>query len=598
MAVKRVTDSYAKGIQAFASARRPPQSQVARAASSQPSPTLPVRKPRVPPPQVPAALNEAVDTAIADIAADIAKAHQQTKPAAEPPVPTDYHDIIAKTIATLDNSTVEARHAVYECARQVVYQRLGRSRPALSPDAFDQERQSLDRAIEKIEEFAARDAPPGPAPENPAIETVTPPPRAIAPVIITTPRRDLPQVSHFRGGIMRLFGMTALVCAGIFGYWLWSGKPDFRSATVRVPRDTPAATEETTASDADNTKQALASPPSPQPTSAVADRTPKMTQSSADQRTTPSPLSGSAVACVGGICDGTAANPLNAAQFTNPRAEAAPQSWLTTYGKVSPKPTRAPSAKNAATTAAPAGNFERGLEQAKGGDPELAIRYFTDAIRANPNFSDGYLQRGNMRFKNGNPELAIADFNEAIRTDARNAAAFKARGMALLYKGDEDAALEDLTRAIQIAEADGTRLTALELFFARRSRAAMYVRKQNDERELFDLGAMIDAYWKNPDLADALKANYGMQGAAAVMASIYRQRAALYQQRANIDGAVADLSLALQLDPAHMLPILAERARLQEAAGRREQALADFRRALELNPRYEEARQALVRLKN
>ena len=86
-----------------------------------------------------------------------------------------------------------------------------------------------------------------------------------------------------------------------------------------------------------------------------------------------------------------------------------------------------------------------------------------------------------MRFKNGNPELAIADFNEAIRTDARNAAAFKARGMALLYKGDEDAALEDLTRAVQIAEADG-KLTALELFFARRSRAAgMYaVRKQND----------------------------------------------------------------------------------------------------------------------
>ena len=170
--------------------------------------------------------------------------------------------------------------------------------------------------------------------------------------------------------------------------------------------------------------------------------------------------------------------------------------------------------------------------------------------------------------------------------------------MALLYKGDEAAALEDLTRAIQIAEADGTRLTALELFFARRSRVAMYVRKQSDERELFDLGAMIDAYWKNPDLADALKANYGTQGAAAVIASIYRQRAALYQQRANIDGAIADLSLALQLDPAHTLPILAERARLQEAAGRREQALADFKRALELNPRYEEARQALVRLKN
>ena len=258
---------------------------------------------------------------------------------------------------------------------------------------------------------------------------------------------------------------------------------------------------------------------------------------------------------------------------------------------------RAGATLRTATAPTAAGYFERGLEQAKGGDPERAIRDFSDAIRADPNFSDAYLQRGNMRFKNGNADLAIDDFREAIRVEPRNAAAFKARGMALLYKGDEDLALEDLTRAIQIAEADATRLSVLELFFARRSRAAMHARKHDSERELFDLGAMIDAYWKNPDLADALKVNYGIQGAAAVMASIYRQRANLYQQRANIDGAIADLSYALQLDPAHALAVIVERARVQEAAGRREQAAADFKRALELNPRFEEARQALVRLK-
>jgi tetratricopeptide (TPR) repeat protein len=240
--------------------------------------------------------------------------------------------------------------------------------------------------------------------------------------------------------------------------------------------------------------------------------------------------------------------------------------------------------------------YERGMLQSKGPDPERAIREFSDALRADPNFSDAYLQRGNMRFKNGNADQAVNDFNIAINVDPRNAAAYKARGMALLYQGNEDQALDDLTRAIQIAEAEATRLSVLEVFFARRSRSQMYSRRQVDERELFDLSAMIDTYWKNPELADALKQNYGVQGSAALMASIYRQRANLYQQRANADGAISDLSFALQLDPSHALAILAERARVQEAAGRREQAAADLKRALSLNPRFEEARRGLARL--
>ena len=365
MAVKRVTDSYAKGIQAFASARRSPQSQVARAPSAQPLPNAPTRKPRAPASQVPAALNEAVDTAIADIAADIARLHRKTSPAAESAAAVDYHDIIhdiiAKTIATLDNSTVETRHAVYECARQVVYQRLGSNRRALSPEAFEQERQTLDRAIEKIEAAATGDAQPGLAPEDPAAETVTPPPKAIAPVVITPPRHHLPQASHFHGGAVRLFGMTALVCAGIFGYWLWSGKPDFHAATLRVPLEAPAALDANTPSEPETDKQALAPPPSPKPTPAVAaDRALKPPQRSDNQRAPAAAPAGPAVTCASGLCDSAAANPLSAAQFASPRAETAPQSWLTTYGKVAPRPTRAQSGKNGAAASAPPGNFERG----------------------------------------------------------------------------------------------------------------------------------------------------------------------------------------------------------------------------------------------
>lgn len=80
------------------------------------------------------------------------------------------------------------------------------------------------------------------------------------------------------------------------------------------------------------------------------------------------------------------------------------------------------------------------------------------------------------------------------------------------------------------------------------------------------------------------------------MATIYRQRAALYIQRANADGAIADLSFALQLDPTRAIQLILERARIQEAAGKREQAAADFKRVLQINPRIEEAKQAVARL--
>ena len=77
-----------------------------------------------------------------------------------------------------------------------------------------------------------------------------------------------------------------------------------------------------------------------------------------------------------------------------------------------------------------------------------------------------------------------------------------------------------------------------------------------------------------------------MQGAAAVMASIYRQRAALYRNR--------DLSLALQLDPAHM-----SRARLQGSGGPPRAGASRLQtRARTESRATKKPTQALVRLKN
>ena len=155
--------------------------------------------------------------AIANIAADISKLQRTALPEGDRLAPVDYHDIIANTVATLDNSTAEARHAVYECARQVVYQRLARIRPPLSAELTERERLSLDLAIERIES-KARKTKADAVKETPVAKLATEPapaPQAIAPVVIATPHRELPQARHFHGGALRLFGITGLICAGM-----------------------------------------------------------------------------------------------------------------------------------------------------------------------------------------------------------------------------------------------------------------------------------------------------------------------------------------------------------------------------------------------
>ncbi len=221
----------------------------------------------------------------------------------------------------------------------------------------------------------------------------------------------------------------------------------------------------------------------------------------------------------------------------------------------------------------------------------------TNAVHADPLYADAYVQRGQTYFKLGDTEHAITDLNEAVRLDPRNAPAWRARGMTQLFKGDEDAALADLSKAIQLTEADPTRMPAVDLFYAHRIRANLCDKRKLYDREIYDLTAMINAYWKDPLLADALRTSYREAGVASLIGSIYRLRANANVRKGAPDLAISDLSFAMQLDPQKTLPMLLERARLQETLNRREQALSDYQRVLEITPANEEAKAAITRFK-
>jgi tetratricopeptide (TPR) repeat protein len=256
---------------------------------------------------------------------------------------------------------------------------------------------------------------------------------------------------------------------------------------------------------------------------------------------------------------------------------------------ISLPPLRLPSPKVAAL-------IETGKKAATADDLEKAVRDFTEAVRVDPNYPGGYTERGQALFKLGETDHAIADYTAALKRDPNFGPALRSRAMANLYRGATELALADLSKAIQVAEIDPNRLSPLELFYARRSRATIYGNRMQHDGEIADCTAIIEAYKRDKTLDVALMTVYQAEGASNLIATIYRQRANAYIRQSNPELARADLTAAMSLSADRGFSALVDRARLNEALGQRDQAIMDLQSALNIRPGSEEARIALRRI--
>src|SRR5579863_246719 len=113
----------------------------------------------------------------------------------------DYHPLIARAVEGLQNSTGEARRALYERARAALVSQLRSIEPALSEADITRERLALEDAIRKVEAEsvrkarAERAAPPRSPPPKPPVPSTAPlAPRrerpALAAGIASAPRPD------------------------------------------------------------------------------------------------------------------------------------------------------------------------------------------------------------------------------------------------------------------------------------------------------------------------------------------------------------------------------------------------------------------------
>ena len=84
------------------------------------------------------------------------------------------------------------------------------------------------------------------------------------------------------------------------------------------------------------------------------------------------------------------------------------------------------------------------------GQPELADKDFSEAIRLDERMEDAYIGRARSRADRGNFDGAVQDLNVAIDLNPKNSAAYSGRGASLAATGNYQPALVDLGTALEL----------------------------------------------------------------------------------------------------------------------------------------------------
>ena len=84
-------------------------------------------------------------------------------------------------------------------------------------------------------------------------------------------------------------------------------------------------------------------------------------------------------------------------------------------------------------------------------NPEKAIKYYSSAIKFNPNFSEAYSGRGWLKYRFVKDyKGAIQDFTKAIELNPSSSNSYYNRGAAKYYLQDYRGAMQDFTKAIEL----------------------------------------------------------------------------------------------------------------------------------------------------
>jgi tetratricopeptide (TPR) repeat protein len=252
--------------------------------------------------------------------------------------------------------------------------------------------------------------------------------------------------------------------------------------------------------------------------------------------------------------------------------------------------------------------LNRGYERDDKGDANGALADYSAAIETYPSYALAYYNRGGVYRRMGKLDLALKDLNDSISYDAKDPNAFNIRGVILKDQKDLDNALKDFDAALKLDPSHVNALTNRGDLYRQAGKRDLAVAdyqkvltlstddaiKKKAIVALSELGVSTADKGADPDYQGCEK----LSGIAAVaacdraiasqgfggkdLAELYRMRGWERRQKGDSDGAMADYTEAIEIDPANSTAYH-NRGDLSYALNAFDRALDDFNQSIKLN---------------
>ena len=217
---------------------------------------------------------------------------------------------------------------------------------------------------------------------------------------------------------------------------------------------------------------------------------------------------------------------------------------------------------------------------------EIKKEFYTNAIEANPNFTDAYINRGLVYNELKEYKNSIADYDKAIEMDSKCALAFNNRGYSKFLAGDLDGALKDYNKAILLNPKMKMALDNKAMLF---SKACMKDDKDFEEKYYLSLGI---TELREGNIAEAIR-NFDESIALNPKTELpYFYKGIAYQSLNKNDEAYENYSKAIEINK-NMIDAYYNRGQLIYKTNPK-QAIDDFVAAIALDSKFIEAYYSLA----
>lgn len=174
----------------------------------------------------------------------------------------------------------------------------------------------------------------------------------------------------------------------------------------------------------------------------------------------------------------------------------------------------------------------KGIEYFNAGQFDPAIAEYTKAIELLPGYYAAYLNRGRSYLDAGQPDLAMRDFSDAVNSNLVKdlSEAYFFRGRVFRERNECEASVAEYSKAIE---------SNPDLISAYLNRGNLFFDKEDFDQALADYSYAID----NNDDARRYKIE------DRFLADAYCKRAQIFEKKENFDQCIEDYTKAVELDP-------------------------------------------------